>query len=213
MAAISTEQALQIPQQLRRQGSQGETESSGAEQQGQKTPEDKRFLSDDPVSIRNQVREQSVKPVEVEQYKLQLGQDQAYIKETLRNKLAEYQLSPHTQLNVSKDAFGQLELKGPALQSSLEQIANDLNNSKAFRQAFDRVSQQQPTLNYVDNVVKLSKAYGVSNNLFNSLISDEDEYNGLNDIAHRYQAMKASAPVNAESSMMDSQRFEFSLNV
>ncbi len=213
MAAISTEQALQIPQQLRRQDSQDGADSAGAEQQGQRAPQDKRFLSDDPVSIRNQAREQPVKPVSVEQYKLQLGQDQAYIKETLRNKLAEYQLSPHTQLNVSKDAFGQLELKGPALQSKLDQIASDLNNSNAFRQAFDRVSQQQPTLNYVDNVVKLSKAYGVSNNLFNSLISDEKEYNGLNDIAHRYQAMKASAPVYGDASMSDPQRFEFSLNV
>ncbi len=213
MAAISTEQALQIPQQLRRQGSQGGADSAGADHQQPASSDDKRYLSDERVSLRQQQLSQPVKAVAVEEFKSQLGQDQAFIKETLRNKLSEYQLSPHTRLSLSKDAFGQLELKGPALQSTLEQIANDLNKSQPFKQAFDRVSQQQPTLNYVDNVVKIAKAYGVSNNLFNSLISEEAEYNGLNDIAHRYQAMKATSPVTADSAMMDGQRFEFSLNV
>ncbi|MDX1451309.1 MAG: hypothetical protein R3183_02045 [Oleiphilaceae bacterium] len=213
MAAISTEQALQIPQHLRRQGSHDGTDSAGGEHGRQSNPDDKRFLSDDPVSLQRQSIPQQVKPVAVEEFKSQLGQDQAFIKETLRNKLSEYQLSPYTQLSVSKDAFGQLEVKGQVLQTTLEHITNDLNKSAAFKQAFDRVSQQQPTLNYVDNVVKLSKAYGVSNNLFNSLISEEAEYNGLNDIAHRYQALKASAPITADSTGLEGQRFEFSLNV
>ncbi|WP_197469937.1 hypothetical protein, partial [Oleiphilus sp. HI0117] len=75
-------------------------------------------------------------------------------------------------------------------------ISTDLNNNKHFKEAFQRLSKQQPTLDYVDNVVKISGAYGVGNNLFNELISEQNEHNKLNDIAHRYEALKTNKITN-----------------
>lgn len=183
MAHISTEQALQIPQNLRQQHSNtGSQPAAGSK--------DKKHLSDDDVTILSLQTKPNIKKVKVESYKNELGRDNAIVQETLKNKLAEYKLSTNTQLKVEKDMFGNVSLKGALLQSDLERISEDLNNSETFKDSFSRLSQQQPTLNYVDNVVKLSSAYGVGNNLFNSLISEDNEYNKLNDIAHRYDALR-----------------------
>jgi len=181
MAHISTEQALQIPQNLRQQS------NTGSEPTG---PKDKKHLSDDDVTILRLQTNPNLKKVKVETYKNELGRDNAIVQETLKNKLAEYKLSANTQLKVEKDMFGNVSIKGALLQSDLERISDDLNNSETFKDSFSRLSQQQPTLNYVDNVVKLSSAYGVGNNLFNSLISEDNEYNKLNDIAHRYDTLR-----------------------
>ena len=83
-----------------------------------------------------------------------------------------------------------------------------------FKSAFDKLSQQEPTLKYVDNVVKISKVYGVQNSLFNSLISDKSEFNKLNDIAHRYETLKNSNKVASDHADdgMSKSGFNFVLN-
>jgi hypothetical protein len=191
MAHISTEQALQTPQNLRQQQS-----NTGA---GATSAQNKKHLSDDDVTILRLQTNPNIKKVKVETYKNELGRDNAVVQETLKNKLAEYKLSTNTQLKVEKDMFGNVSVKGALLQSDLERISDDLNNSEAFKESFSRLSQQQPTLNYVDNVVKLSSAYGVGNNLFNSLISEDSDYNKLNDIAHRYDALKNTTEVKSSA--------------
>ena len=190
MAHISTEQALQIPQNLRQQHS-----NTGSEPTPTASAKDKKHLSDDDVTILKLQTNLNIKKVKVETYKNELGRDNAIVQETLKNKLAEYKLSANTQLKVEKDMFGNVSIKGALLQSDIERINEDLNNSAAFKDAFSRLSQQQPTLNYVDNVVKISSAYGVANNLFNSLISEDNEYNKLNDIAHRYDTLRNTTAV------------------
>jgi hypothetical protein len=184
MAQISTEQALQIPQQLRQKGSQS---GSGSRPDASA---DKKLLSDDDVTLLRLQANPNIKKLKVENYKSELGQDSAFVKETLKVKLGEYNLNPNTQLKVGKNILGNIEIKGALLQSDLERISADLNNNTAFKESFNRLSQQQPTLNYVDNVVKISSAYGVGNNLFNTLLSDDNEFNKLNDIAHRYETLK-----------------------
>jgi len=118
-------------------------------------------------------------------------------------------------LKVSKDLYGHIEINGSLLQSDIEKLSNDLNTHSSFKESFDRLSQQQPTLNYVDNVVKISSAYGVSNNLFNSLISEKKEFNNLNDIAHRYAALRTTAGQQdaASKNVVESVlEFQFELN-
>lgn len=209
MANITAEQALQIPQQLKRQGSQGQTgtppvNAGGSEGKGS------RFLSDDAVTLQHMVPSGDARSIEVDQYKRTLGADMLFVKETIRNKLSEYGLNPNAKLAVSKDLFGQIAVTGPASTADLERISSDLNKSKAFQEAFGRLSQQQPTLNYMDNVVKISKAYGVGNTLFNSLISESQEFNKLSDIAHRYQSLRSATAIEyAEES---AQAFKFNVN-
>jgi len=201
MTQISTEQALQVPQQLHGRSTSGD---SSLDQNNRK------LLLDDAVTLLNLKTNSSIKKIRIDEYKSELGQDKAFVKETLGSKLAEYNLNPNTKLSVAKDPFGQIELKGTLLQSDLEKITHDLNKNPTFKDAFNRLSQQEPTLNYVDNVVKLSSAYGVVNNLFSSLISEETEYNKLNDIAHRYEAMKTNEAYSEESN--PASKFKFEIN-
>lgn len=210
MSQITTEQALQIPQQLQRQGAQSQTDS-----QGDSSEQDQRkILRDDAVTLLMQQSANPIKKVKVESFKGELGQEKSFINETLRNKLAEYRLNPNTRLTIQKDMFGGIELSGSALASDLEKMTQDLNNNKLFKSAFDKLSQQEPTLKYVDNVVKISQVYGVQNNLFNSLISEQNEYNKLNDIAHRYETLKSTTNTNSETDNQSSSAntFNFVLN-
>lgn len=210
MEQISTEQALQIPQQLRRQQTASQNDRQPTSQQNGAASGQNRSLSDETVTLTRQSSDNPLKKINVKEYKSELGNEVAFIRETLRNKLAEFNLHPNTPLNVGKDAFGELELKGPLMQTELDRISEDLKKSAAFVQAFNRVSQQQPTLNYIDNVVKLSNAYGVSNNLFNTLLSEDEQYNGLSDIAHRYQAMRSNTETAIENTEASGpSRFEF----
>ena len=188
MSQISTEQALQIPQQLKRQDAQNQSNSNG----NQADSDPRKILMDDAVTLLMQQAANPIKKVKVESFKGELGQEKTFINETLKNKLAEYKMNPNTRLTIQKDAFGQIELEGAALPSDLEKLTRDLNNNKLFKSSFDKLSQQEPTLKYVDNVVKISQVYGVQNSLFNSLISEQNEFNKLNDIAHRYEALKTS---------------------
>ncbi|MFV1873629.1 MAG: hypothetical protein ACMZ64_09935 [Oleiphilus sp.] len=210
MSQITTEQALQIPQQLQRQGAQSQTDS-----QGDSSEQDQRkILRDDAVTLLMQQSANPIKKVKVESFKGELGQEKSFINETLKNKLAEYRLNPNTRLTIQKGMFGGIELSGSALASDLEKMTQDLNNNKLFKSAFDKLSQQEPTLKYVDNVVKISQVYGVQNNLFNSLISEQNEYNKLNDIAHRYETLKSTTNTNSETDNQSSSAntFNFVLN-
>tara|TARA_R110001599_G_scaffold3534_5_gene19497 strand:+ start:5138 stop:5773 length:636 start_codon:yes stop_codon:yes gene_type:complete len=210
MSQISTEQALQIPQQLKRQDAQSQSNSNG----NQTDSDQRKILMDDAVTLIMQQAANPIKKVKVESFKGELGQEKTFINETLKNKLAEYKLNPNTRLNIQKDAFGQIELEGAALPSDLESLSRDLNNNKLFKSSFDKLSQQEPTLKYVDNVVKISKVYGVQNSLFNSLISEQNEFNKLNDIAHRYEALKNSNGTEYEGKdgHLNNSGFNFVLN-
>lgn len=198
MAQISTEQALQIPQQLQRQGAHSEGSASD-DSTRRKEQAEKRVLLDDAVTLLRRGVNISNKKVDVEEFKSKLGQDQAFLKETLKNKLAEYNLNPRTQLSIEKDIYGKIDVKGAMRPSDHEKLTTDLNNNRHFKDAFQRLSKQQPTLDYVDNVVKLSSAYGVGNTLFNELLSEKNEHNGLNDIAHRYESMKTNQAQSSEN--------------
>lgn len=195
MSQISAEQALQIPQQLK----QHDTKQHADAEHGTSHDHQRKILMDDAVTLLMRQNANPIKQVKVENFKGELGQEKTFINETLKNKLAEYKLNPNTKLTLQKDTFGKIELQGSLLASDLEKLNLDLNNNALFKASFDKLSQQEPTLNYVDNVVKISKVYGVQNTLFNSLISDQNEFNKLNDIAHRYESMKSATPDDSPS--------------
>lgn len=210
MSQISNEQALQIPQQLKRQEAQNQNGSNGQ----QSDSEQRKILMDDAVTLLMQQAANPIKKMKLESFKSELGQEKTFINETIKNKLAEYKLNPNTRLNIQKDAFGNIELDGSVLPSDLEKLTLDLNNNKLFKSTFDKLSQQEPTLKYVDNVVKISKVYGVQNSLFNSLISDQNEFNKLNDIAHRYEALKSTNEKSIEDNEehLNKSGFNFVIN-
>ena len=150
--------------------------------------------------------------LQMTEYRQTIGQDLAFVRETLRHKLAEYQLNPATRLEVSKDENGGIRLGGNLPPDTQEKIAQDLNNSKPFREAFSRLSASEPTLHFMDNALKLNKAYGVNNSLLDAMVSEKQEFNGLQDLIHRYDSLRRSTAASDGSGFTQGKGYAFSLN-
>lgn len=130
------------------------------------------------------------------EYKQTVGQDLAFVRDTLRHKLAEYNLPTATTLSVSRNDSGAVQIDGNVPDAARTRIESDLNNSKNFKDAFNRLSASEPTLHFMDNALKLNQAYGVNNSLLDMLVSENKQFNGLQDLVHRYDTLRRSA--NAE---------------
>jgi len=63
----------------------------------------------------------------------------------------------------------------------------------------------------MDNALKLNQAYGVNNSLLDSLLSENQQFNGLQDVIHRYDSLRRTA-TPAEAGISAHQRYAFSLN-
>lgn len=150
--------------------------------------------------------------LQMAEYKQTVGQDLAYMRETLRHKLAEYKLSPATSVEVSKSDEGKISIGGGIPEETRSRIEHDLNNSKPFREAFSRLSASEPTLHFVDNALKLNKAYGVNNSLLDTLVSDNQQFNGLQDLAHRYDSLRRTISTDQATNYADRKNFALSLN-
>jgi hypothetical protein len=146
--------------------------------------------------------------LEMTEYKQSIGQDLAFVRETLRHKLAEYAQHPATPLNVSKGANG-IEVEGRVPDKVRAQIQQDLSNNKHFSEAFRRLSHTEPTLEFMDTAMKLNKAYGVSNPLLDTLVSENEQFNGLQDLAHRYDSLRRNVDASAQPAP---KAYAFSLN-
>lgn len=140
----------------------------------------------DSVTLSGGVAANALSRLAVHQYKSDVGQDSVMIKETLRHKIAEYGLHPNTRIAVSKSETGALTLDAGIPADKKQQIEQDLNNNKTFRGAFQRLSVNEPALAFVDTALKLNQAYGVNNSLLDSIVSDNQQFNGLGDLVHRY---------------------------
>ena len=212
MSLISNEIAYQIPQDLSR------STLLNPETGGTSHASANDILPADAVNLRlQQGLNPTTKKISVNDYKDAVGKDTAFVKETLRNKLAEVGMNPEMKLEVSRDLFGNFQAKGNGIPSAMEQVNKDLTNNKAFHEAFTRLSTDQPTLDYVDNVVKVANAYGVHNNVFSSLVSATPDNNGLSDIAHRYDALRSNVinmqtPEGQIQESQDNEQFKFVLN-
>lgn len=145
-------------------------------------------------------------------YKQTVGQDLAFVRETLRHKLAEYNLHPATALNVSKNETGEVVVEGKIADKTRALIEKDLNVNKNFKEAFSRLSVNEPTLDFMDNALKLNRAYGVNNPLLDTLISENQQFNGLQDLVHRYDTMRRSAGAEQIEAAGKTRAYAFNLN-
>lgn len=148
----------------------------------------------------------------VTDYKQTVGQDLAFVKETLRHKLAEYGMHPATAINVARDDSGNIQVDGKLPEAKRGQIEQDLNHNKGFREAFNRLSVNEPTLHFVDNALKLNKAYGVNNSLLDTLVSDNQQFNGLQDLVHRYDTVRKSVGAEQVGASDHRKHYAFSFN-
>lgn len=145
-------------------------------------------------------------------YKQTVGQDLAFIRETLRHKLAEYNLNPNSAINVNKNENGKIEVGGNLAEETRSRIENDLNVNKNFEDAFSRLSVNEPTLHFMDNALKLNQAYGVNNSLLDTLVSENQQFNGLQDLVHRYDTLRRSASTDPFEVAANRASYAFNLN-
>lgn len=134
-----------------------------------------------------------VSKLTITDYKKSVGQDLAFIRETLRHKLAEYNVHSATAIHIKNDEQGNIAVDAKGQNPAFARIADDLNVNTAFQDAFRRMSINEPTLHFMDNALKLGKAYGVNNPLLNTLISENQQFNGLQDLVHRYDSLRRNA--------------------
>ncbi|KZY62598.1 hypothetical protein A3765_12270 [Oleiphilus sp. HI0130] len=148
--------------------------------------------NDDAVSLSTEAQSKS-KQVEITALKREIGNERNYIQQVITNKLSEYGLPANTALTIQTSVSGGIVAQGAVVNSKLERISFDLNQDQNFVNAYRSVSKQHPTLEYADNVSKLSQAYGQSNQVFESLISEQDEFNRLRDLTLRFQSLQSQA--------------------
>src|SRR5690606_21024847 len=115
--------------------------------------------------------------------------DLSFIRDTLRHKLAEYNLHPATALNVSKGENGKIAVEGKLTDEMRGKIEQDLNNNRSFSEAFNRLSVSEPTLHFMDNALKRNQAYVVSNALLKSLVSAFQPFIGQQDLHLWYDSL------------------------
>jgi len=179
-------------------------------------PEAPASATDDRFTLSERANSDAGRPkstrLQMAEYRQTVGQDLAYMRETLRHKLAEYKLNPSTSVEVSKNDEGRISVGGGIPEGTRNRIEEDLNNSKPFREAFSRLSASEPTLHFVDNALKLNKAYGVTNSLLDTLVSDNQQFNGLQDLAHRYDSLRRTISTDQATSYADRKNFALSLN-
>ncbi|AOY88197.1 hypothetical protein BKP64_08475 [Marinobacter salinus] len=189
-------------------GSHAKAEGSKPEAIG--APGDDRFTPSgeagaDPASMK-------ARKLAMTEYKQTVGQDLAFVRETLRHKLAEYNLHPATSVNVSKSAAGTLQVEGKIAEETRARVESDLNNNKNFKDALGRLSANEPALHFMDNALKLNQAYGVNNPLLDTLISENQQFNGLQDLVHRYDTLRRSAGTEHIEAAGNTGGYAFNLN-
>ncbi|UZD67284.1 MULTISPECIES: hypothetical protein [Marinobacter] len=148
----------------------------------------------------------------VTEYRQQVGQDIAYVRETLRHKLAEYGMQPTTQIAVSRTSSGEVSIQGRMPEQPRQRIEQDLNNSREFRDTLKRLSVNEPTLAFVDTALKLNRAYGTSNTVLDTLVSDNQQFNGLQDLVHRYDSIRKTFASNDGRVSETTRGYAFRLN-
>lgn len=213
MSLISPERQYAINYEISRETPTAPATAKTAKQTPAAPEPTAKILQDDPVTLQGQLEETpgAIK-IPLRDFQSSVGQDRAMIQATLRNKLAEYGLRPNTKIEILRDEQGQLRVQANAPQATLSQISQDLNNNGEFRAAFTRLSQNQPTLDYVANVKKLSSAYGSANKLFNSLVSSHSDNNSLTDIATRYAKLKQTIATESAAQNLGGVSYRFVLN-
>ena len=175
------------------------TETSGAQQKTtQKAPESDpsprktaTSIADERVTLEKQGGSRvSLADLPMQEFKNAVARDSGFVKETIGTKLQEMQVDLGTRMAVRRNSLGDIEMDAQIQPETRDRIENDLNQNRAFKAAFTRLSTNQPTVEYLENVSRISQAYGEGNSMLESLVSDSPENNRLQDIAHRYQELR-----------------------
>ncbi|MCG8612711.1 MAG: hypothetical protein MI864_19545 [Pseudomonadales bacterium] len=171
---------------MQKRAQEAETQTNKVNQAGETN---KAEQSSTTAELNTSTTRQNLRQLPLREIKAQIGQDATFVRETVKNKLSEYKIPGHVKIDIVKNPQGEIAVNGYIQRDTAQQIAADLNRNEAFKAAYNRVNAYEPTMNYVDTVVKLTDTYGVGNNLFHSILSKDQQHNQLSDIAFRYEKM------------------------
>ncbi len=147
------------------------------------------------------VEQQEQKPrLEVKNLKQSLGQDTAFVQTTIRQKLAEYGLPARASIQLYRDDAGAIRIQGTISSEAAGRIEQDINRNPDFKERYLRISQNQPTLDYIQNNLKITTTYGSSNSIFDSLISANPQHNSLQDLTTRFSNLNKAQAVQTDLS-------------
>lgn len=209
-ASTQFQQALEKRPAPEQSGKDTATKAGLAQPQPAGNPGDDRFTPSGETAS-DQVIQKSRK-LPMAEYKQTVGQDLAFVRETLRHKLAEYNLQPATALSVSRNESGAVQVAGQIPEPTRASIETDLNVNRNFKDALSRLSVNEPTLGFMDRALKLNQAYGVNNPLLDTLISENQQFNGLQDLVHRYDNLRRSANAERLDTSGSARGYAFNLN-
>ena len=203
----------QFQQATARKAADPQSTAAGKASGAQST--DSRQGTDDTFTLSGSKPRGKTGRLSVSEYRQQVGQDLAFVRETLRHKLAEYGMQPTTQIAASRSSTGDVQVQGRMPEQPRQRIEQDLNNSREFRDALQRLSVNEPTLTFVDTALKLNQAYGTSNTVLDTMVSDNQQFNGLQDLVHRYDSIRRTFSANsaeAAGTAPSSREYAFRLN-
>lgn len=209
-ASTQFQQALEKRPAPDQSGKDAAAKAELAQPQPAGNPGDDRFTPSG-ETVADQALQKSRK-LSMAEYKQTVGQDLAFVRETLRHKLAEYNLQPATGLSVSRNESGTVQVAGQIPEQTRAAIETDLNVNRNFKDALGRLSINEPTLGFMDNALKLNQAYGVNNPLLDTLVSENQQFNGLQDLVHRYDSLRRSANAEQLETAGPARGYAFNLN-
>lgn len=155
------------------------------------TPRPKNAMADERVTLADQqAKKTNLGDLPLREYKDYVARDSNFVKETVGTKLSELDVDLGAKISIRKNSLGELEVEAKVPPETRDRIENDLNQNRAFKAAFNRLSVNQPTVEYLDNVSRISQAYGESNSMLESIVSENPDNNSLQDLAHRYQELR-----------------------
>ncbi|WP_020407675.1 hypothetical protein [Hahella ganghwensis] len=165
------------------------------------------------IQLSGQAAEEQKPRLSVSEFKQLLGQDTAYIQTTIRQKLAEYGANPRTGIQLFRDEHGAIRLNANLPEETRNNIEQDINRNPDFKHRYLRISQNQPTLDYIQNNLNIRQTYGSSNNIFDSLISTDPGNNSLQDLTTRFSNLSKSQPRSEETLTENQPARGFSISV
>jgi len=177
------------------------------------SPRPKNAMADERVTLADQnAKKTNLADLPMREFKDYVAKDSNFVKETVGTKLSEMEVDLGTKISIRKNGLGDLEVDAKIPAETRDRIEGDLNQNRAFKAAFNRLSVNQPTVEYLDNVSRISQAYGESNSMLESIVSENPDNNSLQDLAHRYQELRKQ--VASEDGMTDtgSEGYEIRFN-
>lgn len=132
-------------------------------------------------------------------YQEELRQTIDSLKAQLQHALKEMGLSESTYLKASFNESDEIQVESYLSPDMANAIASKLNSDELFTQRFKQLAQNHPTVNYLQNVTQINKAYNSNNNIFQQLMHRFQPGMSLGEMSRHLQSIVPESSMTAAS--------------